>query len=297
MVKFLFTLFTIGLLMTGVFAQRFTLPDEIAEASGLSVISDTLYWINDSGNESQIFVTDKKGNLLEKFDLDFSNEDWEDLTVDEKRRFYIGDVGNNDNKRMEFQVYRCDRKENVVDTFRYFYGSQREFPPQRGFQIYDAEAIVYSRDTIHIFSKSKMGNKDIAVYRYELLPDQGLQELWPIDTFDMGEWLVTGAAIHPTGKVLALLSYRYLIPRFWFPSSEILLTIFYDYPGNDFFKGKVITRRIPSWFFASQYECIDWLDEKRLLIGSERTRFIRQKAKVVKLKKSELRVLEIETGL
>lgn len=295
--KVLISIFVAGLAIPCLTAQRFILPDEIREASGVSIIKDTFFWINDSGNEAKMFATDQKGRLLQEFNMPFPNEDWEDLTVDEEGRFYIGDVGNNSNKRTEFQIYRWNRSEDTVDVYRYFYGAQREFPPPEGFRIYDAEAIVYTPDTIHIFSKSKMGNEDIAVYRYELLPDQGLQELWPIDTFDMGEWLVTGAAMHPTGKALALLSYRYLIPRFWFPSSEILLTIFYDYQGNDFFSGRVISRRIPSWFFASQYECIDWLDEKRLLIGSERTRFIRQKARVVKLKKSELKVLEIETGL
>ena len=263
------------------------------EASGLAIVKDTLYWVNDSGNTATVFATDRKGKLLEEFDIKANNIDWEDLTVDEAGRIYIADFGNNKNLRKEFQIYRWDKEENLVDTFRYFYGTQKDFPPSEGYKIYDAEGTVYTKDTIHIFSKSKMGSKDLNIYRYTMPLMEGMHELYPQDTFNIGEWLVTAAAIHPEKKILALLSYRYLVPRFWFPSSEILLTIFYDYPENDFFKGKVISRRIPSWFFASQYECIDWLENDSLLIGSERTAFIRQKAKVVKLKKKDIDLMRL----
>lgn len=291
--KPIFSLLLFLTLSSTVEAQRFKLPKEIMEASGLAIVKDTLYWINDSGSPATVFATYGKGKLLNEFEIKATNVDWEDLTVDEEGRIYIADFGNNKNQRKEFQIYRWDKVENLVDTFRYFYGPQKEFPPAKGYKIYDAEGMVYTKDTIHVFSKSKMGNEDLNIYRYTMPLKDGLHELYPQDTFNMGEWLVTAAAIHPEKKVLALLSYRYLLPRFWFPSSEILLTIFYDYPENDFFKGKVITRRIPSWFFASQYECIDWLDNERLLIGSERTAFIRQKAKVVKLKSKELEILKL----
>ena len=84
--------------------KRFKLPNELVEVSGLYIEnSNSFWWHNDSGSRPQLFQTNAKGKLINTISFDnIKNTDWEDLTYDDQGNIYIGDFGNNRNKRKDF---------------------------------------------------------------------------------------------------------------------------------------------------------------------------------------------------
>jgi len=77
------------------------LPSLLDEISGITLLKDNhLYAINDSGNDNTLFCLNQQGEILSKIKIPNSkNVDWEDLAYDKENTIYIGDFGNNRNKR------------------------------------------------------------------------------------------------------------------------------------------------------------------------------------------------------
>ena len=61
--------------------EKYTLPDILEETSGLAKLNDTLWTLNDSGNEAAIYAISTKGTLLDKRYTTKTNIDWEDMTI------------------------------------------------------------------------------------------------------------------------------------------------------------------------------------------------------------------------
>jgi hypothetical protein len=83
----------------------------ISESSGLvaSRKHPGVFWThNDSGNPPALFAITREGGLIREFPVDAKNVDWEDIALDDAGRLYIADLGNNNRKRTEVQVYRVD---------------------------------------------------------------------------------------------------------------------------------------------------------------------------------------------
>jgi hypothetical protein len=91
----------------------------LKEASALAASAKYpgVYWtLNDSGNSPTIYALDEKGELRGTFKVDDAeNEDWEAIQVGPGRdgapALYIGDIGDNDEKRKEIQIYRVPEPE------------------------------------------------------------------------------------------------------------------------------------------------------------------------------------------
>ena len=123
MLKNIITLFFINSLIS--FSQeegRYKLPSQLNEISGIEIINDTIFVaINDSGNEPILFLLNKEAKILKTVKINGAeNNDWEDLAADEEH-IYIGDFGNNLNKRKELIIYKVKIKEillkNNADDF------------------------------------------------------------------------------------------------------------------------------------------------------------------------------------
>jgi hypothetical protein len=92
------------------------LPRDLNEVSGNQTLPHSkLIWIhNDSGNASKIYGVSRKGTIVKELTIDAVNQDWEDITRDEKGNLYIGDFGNNLQNFMYpknssyFYKYCCD---------------------------------------------------------------------------------------------------------------------------------------------------------------------------------------------
>ena len=140
--------------------QSYRLPSQLNEISGLETINDTLFIaINDSGNEPFLFVLNTDAKILKKVKINGAkNNDWEDLAVDEEY-IYIGDFGNNLNKRKELIIYKVKIKEvllkNEIESERivFRYLDQKKFPPQKENLNFDSEAFFYDKDSLTLFTK------------------------------------------------------------------------------------------------------------------------------------------------
>lgn len=204
------------------------LPSFIFETSGL-VYYQNKYLIthNDAGNKSEIYVLDHKGKLVQTIDIkDTKNKDWEDLTQDESGRLFIGDFGNNENKRKECQIYILPpdfitKSKVKPKKITFSYEDQKKYPPKRSKMNYDCEAFVYIDEKLYLFTKSRAKPYTGEARIYELPAKKGNYEAKYVGSINLCKkgWRfcsVTGADYNPKTKQLALITYSdfYLISDF-----------------------------------------------------------------------------------
>lgn len=81
----------------------------LSESSGLanSQTEDAFWTINDSGNESKLFLIHQRGKLLAEYSLDCKNVDWEAMSqfkLRDQSWLVIADVGDNLRRRKSYQL-------------------------------------------------------------------------------------------------------------------------------------------------------------------------------------------------
>jgi len=165
--KLMLILLVFGLLSFSGYAQLDvlkikSLPNSMSETSGL-VLYENKYLIthNDGGNKSELFVLDTLGNLIKKINLiETRNKDWEDLTIDNKGNLYVGDFGNNFNKRKKNQIYIVKKgfisKDKVeTEKITFWYEDQHNFPPQKENLNFDCEAFFYKDGFLYLLTKCR----------------------------------------------------------------------------------------------------------------------------------------------
>lgn len=138
------------------------LGEELKEISGLALFQDTLLIaINDSGNKPILFYINFKGKVLHSCKLtNAKNNDWEDLSIDDKGFVYIADCGNNENKRLDLVILKVDANLAFVndslkaEKLNYTYEDQTAFPPSDEARNFDCESIYWNNDSIFIVTKS-----------------------------------------------------------------------------------------------------------------------------------------------
>ncbi|MFN6945780.1 MAG: hypothetical protein ACK4ND_12605 [Cytophagaceae bacterium] len=183
------------------------MPSEVSEASGLEIAGisgDTIYlWThNDSGGKPELYKIDQKGNLQEIHTVpDTRNFDWEELAQDSSGNIFIGDIGNNSNRRKELKIYKYSFPD--LQTISFSYQDQKDFPPDKRNMNYDCEAFFWHNDSLYLFSKNR-GNKMVKMYA---LPDvEGVYSASVIDSTRLSA-MITAADINPSHTMYALLGY------------------------------------------------------------------------------------------
>lgn len=239
------------------------LPPALIEASGMAALSQgRLAHLNDSGNPPCIFITDTTGRLLKtQCFTELINRDWEAMASSDEH-LYVGDFGNNANKRQDLKVYRLRwaTSDSLVPdgTIKFRYQNQKAYPPADRQRHFDMEAMLFLRDTLHLFSKNRSKPFNGFTYHYRLPAEPGEYAIAPEDSFYTGpgpmlqHW-ITGAALDPSGKKLALLSYG----RLW---------VFREFKGSRFFTGKISERNFQHF---SQKEAIAFAREDEIFITDE----------------------------
>ena len=101
------------------------------------------------------------------------------------------------------------------------------------------------------------------------------------DSLVLRKRVVTGAALDPVTGTVALVAYYYRKILGILPLSRASVFFFRDYSPGYFLRGKYKRKRI-SCLVATQYESIDFISEKFLYVASEKTLFIKPKAKRVR---------------
>ena len=213
---------------------NYSLPANIKESSGIARYGNQLLTMNDGGNKNEIFLIDSTGKLKYTVPLEgVTNNDWEDIAVYGKK-ILLADIGNNLNNRKNLCVYKFsinNNKAGSVKKYKISYADQNAFPPRNERKNFDAEAIIAWKDSVFIFSKDRSSPYTGYTKMYAFNSDESSDlKLLPLDSFQTGTKgfitnSVTGAAISPDGKIMAL-------------TSCFCLYVFFDYASGEFFNGK-----------------------------------------------------------
>jgi len=199
-----------------------TIPDKLKEISGLVFINDSVVvGHNDGGNSPKLFFLNLEGKILHEVKIDNAkNEDWEDITYDGDDILYIGDIGNNLNKRKDLCIYKVSLKKALkkdevdAEKISFTYPNQTAFPPSDDDLHYDAEALCFYKDSLYIFTKCRTEPWDGNSYIYSLATNKKNQEANFLSTFYVGKsgwWqdAITGADIQ--GNYCYLTTYNRLM--------------------------------------------------------------------------------------
>lgn len=265
---------------------RFKLPPLLKEVSGLYLeTAHSFWWLNDGGHKPILYQTDGRGQITDSIVFPtIKNVDWEDLTIDKSNHIYIGDFGNNLNRREDLRIYIYNRITHQLDSILFNYPDQMKFPPARENWNFDVEAFLWYNQQLHLFSKNKIGQGNYFCKHYILEDNPGEQTAVLVDSIYLKNRVVTAAAISPDDKTIALLAYDYKKLLGIFPFSRASIFYLTKYQNHHFFKGKIRKRRAPSFILATQFESLDFLNNRILYVASEQTVFIKPKAKRVRVR-------------
>lgn len=241
------------------------LSDSLNENSGLEFFNNRLFTINDGGNTSEIFEIDKtSGKIITVFKTNLRNKDWEAITSD-SLNLYIGDFGNNVGNRKDLVIYRIPfdsvvraRSFNNAQQIPFFYPEQKDFTPKNTNNDFDAEAMIFLNNKIHVFTK-EWASKSTTHY----IVDPTISENQPaqkIETYPVG-YVVTDAAYFD--QKLYLIGYT--------KKAEVFLTIFDESESGIFFNDKPKKYYLGSSISLGQIEGIA-VDETGIYLSGEEFR-------------------------
>lgn len=174
------------------------LSDSLKESSGLDFIGDKLLSFNDSGNAGDLFLLNSKtGKITNYIPTQLNNRDWEAIAKDSVN-LYIGDFGNNDGTRKDLKIFKIpfsgeQFKIDSTQVISYFYPEQKDFASKNLNTDYDAEAMIFYKDKLQIFTKEWASR---SVTRYEVEPSVfEPQAAKRIESYDTG-FVVTDASYY-----------------------------------------------------------------------------------------------------
>ena len=251
--------------------RRSKLPAALKEVSGMVCTSQGDVWLlNDSHNPSDLFHYDPLQNkVLETRRLPVPNRDWEDLANDDQGNLYIGDVGNNYNRRTDLRIYRYNPATRALDSILLNYPDQKEFAPaDKKHWNFNCEAVIFFRDSLHLFSKNTFqGNFYTKHYVVPARPGRYTAELR--DSICLRNRVVTGAALSRDGRTLALTSYIIGKRLGFLPFTKATVFYFHNFNGSHFLQGKQTRKRLPKFLIARQYESVTQWTNDRWLVANE----------------------------
>lgn len=268
--RFLFLLFVLinGLVGTGqlTMTKIAELPEKMHETSGL-VFYGGKYLIthNDGGNKSALYIYNIQSETYQTLELEETkNTDWEDLTQDDEGRLYIGDFGNNLNKRESCQIHILpagfmEKKSVETKKINFVYSDQNAYPPSKKELNFDCEAFFWKDDSLYLFTKCRT-EPFTGITNIYVLPDKpGDYVARKIGSLQLcsSDWRfcsVTAADYSEKYNVIALLTYSRLYLIGGFKGSQFWNGLVKSYQLNLVkqreaicFKGK------NSWYMTDEY--------------------------------------------
>jgi hypothetical protein len=240
------------------------LPNQLEEVSGTEVVanSDFIWMLNDSGNKSEIYRVSYKGKIKKTISIKAKNHDWEDLTSDNNGNLYIGDFGNNANKRKNLVILKVaekdlSNKKAAVERIEFEYPNQKQFPPKKKHMYFDTESFFYFKEALYLFTKSRVKGSFGKTSVYKIPAKKGKYTAVLLGEYENCKELacwITSADISPNEKKVVLLSQKNI-------------SVFSDFKGDDFFKGKLQKIALKH---RSQKEGIAFKNNNTLLITDEK---------------------------
>ncbi len=252
-------------------AKYCDLEEDMKETSGIIYFGGSVWTINDSGGEPEIYKIDKTtGTVIQKvIILNGSNRDWEDITQDDDF-IYVGDFGNNNGNRADLKIFKVPKSEITgkkkvevnAEIIGLSYNDQKSFSESKHHHNFDCESLISFGDSLIIFSKNWADGKT-RMYKMPKIPGQ--YQLDPLDTFD-ADGLVTGADYNKDSKKLVLIGYKNRLPFIYY---------FSNFTGRKFDSDQVYRFNLNK-MKDSQTEGIAWLNDETIIFSTEQTKSFSQ---------------------
>ena len=242
--------------------SKIVLPKIINETSGLEFYNNNFITHNDSGGEPSLYLFNEEGEIIETIGFDknpdfkIENNDWEDITSDNKY-FFVADTGNNFGNRDNLNIIRVSKGADfIVDgIIEISYSDQESFFPRPKHK-FDAEAIIIIEDKIALFSKDRENlNTDLYLVNKNM---NGSQILTSEVSYDV-DTLITGGDFDEDRNLLALVSYN--------SNGNQYLLLFENFELNNLEKNTFKKFKIP--LEQAQIEAVKIIDEKTFWVTSE----------------------------
>ena len=243
------------------------LPATVKEVSGMEKFpnSDLIWMINDSGNKNILYGLKPGNSTLKTLEItNAENIDWEALARDTSGNLYIGDFGNNRNKRENLVIYKVKNPEantsgkSVATKIFFDLEDQTKFPPKKKKRNFDIEAFTHLNGKLYLFTKnrSRKSNGMSKIYR---LPDQPgahtAQLIGEFQTCAKTSCRITSASVSEDQKKLILLTNK----------SIYVIT---DFKNDDFAGGKIEHLELGH---ISQKESVCFKDSTSLYLSDEQS--------------------------
>ena len=199
------------------------IPNHLKEVSATEITtkSDLIWVIEDAGNDNHLYGLDENGIVKKDLTvLNSENVDWEDLTSDAEGSIYIGDFGNNSNKRKNFVIYKVLNPENGIDKIQ---AESINFELPETMKSENFEAFFLYKKSFYLFSK---GSKECVLIKVPNKIGNHTAELITEFSLDGKKSKVTSADISDDGKTIVLLNHD----KLW------KLT---NYKRDNFFEGTI----------------------------------------------------------
>lgn len=243
----------------------------LTESSGVAVSRrhpGVLWTHNDSNHEPHLYAITERGAVLATFQVVGARAvDWEDLALGPcppgpwtgRTCLYVADTGDNAHRRTDAVIYTVPEPDPGSGS-----SAVRDTEPARGLRLrfadgpQDIEALALdSTADAHLITRGRRGH----IVRY-VVPRAAFGTnsvlLTPVDTLPIrpsllaGRW-VTGAAISPSGRLAAVRTFT---------------EVYFFRPGPGTWTPDDPPCRLTG--LEPQGEAVDFLDEQRLVLTSER---------------------------
>ena len=254
---FLISFFIIKYSFSQVILEEYNLPTLINETSGLEFYNDNLITHNDSGGEPILYYLTTDGKIVSKRKIEnVKNNDWEDITIDDKY-IYIADMGNNYDTRNNLSIIKIhlDNNINTSEQIKFNYPQQKSFK-YRKLSMFDAEGLISIDDYLLIFTKNR-AKKITEIYRLPKIP--GNYDAIKIGSLNT-ESIVTAADFDKSSNLLALTStisfneyYLLIIDNFSIENKDDYNIKMYEIPvGKTQIEGIKIINSSTFWLSSEQ---------------------------------------------
>ena len=218
------------------------------ESSGMEADSDGFWTHNDSGGTPLLAKFSTKGDFIDSlYYPEINNVDWEDITRDNKGNWYVGEIGNNLNKRKDLKIYKIGN--NSIQTIHFRWEDQQEYPPPANNLNFDCEAFFWHDNKLYLFSKNRGTGP---VRAYVLSDEPGEQIAKVIDEIELPR-MVTSADVNESGSEFSLLCYG----------------VIYTFDFSNKLKPFEHPKRAHRFSRGGQSEGIAYTSESELLISNE----------------------------
>lgn len=246
---------------------EFSLPKKLKEVSGITLSPDkkTIWAIEDKGNKNVVYGLNTQGELVADVLVENAeNDDWEDIIKDIQGNIYIGNFGNNDNDRQNLSILKLDLKDasqkttKAIQTTKFHYEGQTEFPPKKSNWLYDCEAFVEMKGNFYLFTKNRSKGFDGTFLVFKVPNKEGDFEAKLIGRLKLdgkySDAAITSAAINSTQDKIVLLNHKNI-------------RVLSGFTADNFNSAKI--QKIPL-HHDSQKESVVFLNDKTLLIADEK---------------------------